>query len=249
MEELGRYQSRLAQHALAAHAAQAEARTIALHAAALLIDVRGYTDVVHDAAVSGLERIEDLGTSLNAFFSGLIEAVAREGGDVIGFAGDSMLALFPAAHPEQLPHAARRAAAAALAVRGAQVVTSSPEAQVRTYAQSRISLACGPAWSIAFGRAGRTQHVLAAGVVLARVAACDRVGTPGMVAVHPSICEALAGAGLLAPIVGVDPNLAQELRSLTQGSDASEPLSAPDLDDLLLLGSLPAAITDRKSVV
>jgi adenylate cyclase len=76
--------------------------TETLEAALLLCDLRGFTDLSN--RLTG-ERVLAL---LNAYFDAVVPAITREGGDILKFMGDAVLAVFPT-------HDAERAGNAALA--------------------------------------------------------------------------------------------------------------------------------------
>lgn len=66
-------------------------------AAVLFADISGFTALSERLAQEGAAGCEALGGLLNAAFSGLIAAVQDHGGDILKFAGDAMLALWPVA--------------------------------------------------------------------------------------------------------------------------------------------------------
>lgn len=84
-------------------------RSETLSAAVLFADISGFTSLTERLAQEGPEGSERLTAVLNSYFSGLIELVAAEGGDVVKFAGDALLALWP--HDAESAGAATQAAA------------------------------------------------------------------------------------------------------------------------------------------
>ena len=70
-------------------------------------DMRNFTSLSDRIDSSDMIRL------LNAFFEGLVDAVHRQGGEVLKFVGDGMLAIFPITDTQPAPAAAAAALAAA----------------------------------------------------------------------------------------------------------------------------------------
>ncbi len=66
-----------------------------LHAAAMFVDVSGFTSMTEKLMQQGKVGAEYIGDILNNTFSPVIEAVYRCGGFITGFAGDAFTAIFP----------------------------------------------------------------------------------------------------------------------------------------------------------
>src|SRR6185436_9427119 len=65
-------------------------------AVALFADISGFTRLAERLAQEGPEGAEELSRLLNAYFGQLIDLITAHGGDVVKFAGDAMLAIWPA---------------------------------------------------------------------------------------------------------------------------------------------------------
>lgn len=65
-------------------------------AAVLFADISGFTALTERLAQKGSAGVEELTTHLNAYFGQLIELILAHNGDIIKFAGDAMLAIWPA---------------------------------------------------------------------------------------------------------------------------------------------------------
>ena len=65
-------------------------------AAVLLADISGFTALTERLAKNGLAGAEQVSALLNDYFGQMINLVSTHGGDVVKFAGDAMLALWPA---------------------------------------------------------------------------------------------------------------------------------------------------------
>lgn len=66
-----------------------------MRAAALFADVVSFTAIMERLSAKGAGGSEALKVALDAYFSGLVRLVRSFGGDVLFFAGDALLALFP----------------------------------------------------------------------------------------------------------------------------------------------------------
>ena len=65
-------------------------------AAVLFVDISGFTALTELLAQKGTIGVEELTTHLNAYFGQLIELIIAHKGDIFKFAGDAMLAIWPA---------------------------------------------------------------------------------------------------------------------------------------------------------
>ncbi|HEY1013489.1 MAG TPA: hypothetical protein VGE07_12340, partial [Herpetosiphonaceae bacterium] len=83
--------------------------------AVLFADIAGFTALSDTLAASGPRGIEELTGLLNRLFAGLIARVEAFGGEVWGFGGDALTAIFPLADDDPAA-GARRAAACAWAM-------------------------------------------------------------------------------------------------------------------------------------
>ena len=83
--------------------------------AILMADISGFTMMAEALARRGAVGAEDLTRYLNIYFGRLIDLIVDHGGDILKFAGDALLAAWPAGD-DDLPDAVRRAAQCGLAV-------------------------------------------------------------------------------------------------------------------------------------
>ncbi|HJN74234.1 MAG TPA: AAA family ATPase [Myxococcota bacterium] len=74
------------------------------HGAVLLVDVIGFTQITQRFSEAGARGAEQLSEILNLSFGSIIDAIDRHGGDILTFAGDAVLAVWPAqgAHLEEV---------------------------------------------------------------------------------------------------------------------------------------------------
>src|SRR5687768_14691860 len=80
-------------------------------AALLFADISGFSALASRLAEPGREGAEELNRILNTYYGPLVELVIAHGGDIVNFAGDAILAVWPA-ESDALATAVRRAAQA-----------------------------------------------------------------------------------------------------------------------------------------
>jgi predicted ATPase/class 3 adenylate cyclase len=153
------------------------------HAAVLFADISGFTPLTEDLVNSGPAGVEKLSTLLNDYFGQLIDTVTAFGGDVVKFAGDSLLALWPVPKDE-LAAAAMQAAQAALALQVGMRAYRAGEKNQRLLL--KISISAGRIISGHLGgRNGRWEFIIN-GSPLSDVSIAEKYAHPGQVVVAPS---------------------------------------------------------------
>src|SRR6476659_6414990 len=116
IETLNSYVPRLVTRRLAADPAPlAGPVSDHLPAAMLFADISGFTAMTEQLLQQGPQGLEQITEILNSYFGRLIALIGAHGGDVVKFAGDAVLALWPAG-ADDLAAAVQRAAACGLAV-------------------------------------------------------------------------------------------------------------------------------------
>jgi adenylate cyclase len=103
-----------------------------IHAVILLSDLRGFT------ALSDRLPGEEVIGLLNSYFDGLVPAIEAEGGEVLKFIGDGLLAIFPVAAD---PAAACRAALAAVGAGRAALAELNGQRHERNEPELRFGMA------------------------------------------------------------------------------------------------------------
>src|SRR5262245_55698513 len=78
-------------------------------------DVSGFTKLSELLSAKGPAGAEELSAALNQYFAQLVAIIEQHGGDIVRFAGDAPLVVFPAKERD-LRGAARRATHCALAL-------------------------------------------------------------------------------------------------------------------------------------
>src|SRR4249919_1808916 len=154
-DEVGRYLPVLVRHAFATSwAGESNLRLTSLQGAVLLVDVSGYTSLTQRAVSAGPDVLERFKGALNEFFCRVIDLVYDDGGDVVTFEGDAILAFFPVGQT-CLASVVARAARCALSASQLQLEIAALELRSNARAAaSRITVGCGNMWLTAFGRPG-----------------------------------------------------------------------------------------------
>src|ERR1041385_3383619 len=95
-ELLASYVPKLIQNRVIANRAPIEASAAAeLQAAVLFADISGFTLLTERMAEKGPAGVEALARILNEYFGQLIDIIHKYGGDVVKFAGDAVIAVWP----------------------------------------------------------------------------------------------------------------------------------------------------------
>lgn len=176
-------------------------------AAVLFADISGFTALTEHLAQRGPSGAEDLTRLLNASFGHLIDLVLQHGGDIVKFAGDGLLAIWPADAPTDaspgagqptasghspvetqpaahatLATATLRAAQCALAIHPA--LHSVADAEGARLAL-RVSLGAGTITAAHLGGMyGRWEFVVT-GTPLIQMSRAERAAQPGQVVLSP----------------------------------------------------------------
>ncbi|HYF62312.1 MAG TPA: adenylate/guanylate cyclase domain-containing protein, partial [Herpetosiphonaceae bacterium] len=208
-------------------------------ASIMFVDIVGFTPLSERLALRGPLGAEELSALIKVTFSPIIDLVEEHGGDVIRFAGDAVIAMWPARRPAGLDETTLRAAQCALAIQAAL----HPEQPSETHPALRIVISAGDALAMAIG--GRSSHWqwIVAGRPLSQISAVQPAAQPGAVTlpgetwslVAASCAGADAGAGAVR-LLRVDQPI------------APRPTVRPELTpsgQATLLNFVPTPILDR----
>jgi class 3 adenylate cyclase/tetratricopeptide (TPR) repeat protein len=204
-------------------------------AAILVADLSGFTALTERFSAQGPAGAEALARIINVCFGTQLAVLETHGGAPTKFAGDSMIALWPAATGE-LATAAWRAAACGLALQ--QALT----AEAGTHGlRLRVGVAAGRVWAARVGGiSGRWDHVLAGDTVVQAGTAAASVA-PGSVGLAAQAAALVQVAGMGAPrhegvvaltSIPAPPPLPQAARPMAIGDD-------------LLPAFVPRAVAER----
>lgn len=154
-------------------------------AAIIFIDISGFTLLTETLVKSGPDGLEALTAILNAYFGQIVDLILQHGGDVLKFAGDALLAVWPVEHEDlDLQQRTLQACQCALVI----------QAFSRTYsATSEVSLALRigmGAGDVAIAHIGgvykRWEHAIT-GPPLGQICLTQSLAEPGQVLLSPEV--------------------------------------------------------------
>jgi class 3 adenylate cyclase len=196
-------------------------------AAALFADISGFTPLAERLVRRGPAGAEELSGLLNAYFAELMALIAEHGGEVISFAGDGLLAVWPATGEDQdLAQATCRAGRCALAV---QSTLHGYQTLDGLRLSLRIGVGAGEVIGLHVGGVGGRWQLLLSGAPLVQGALAEQQAARGEVVVSSEAWELAQNActGQRLPKGGV------RLRT-ADASMGSRPGSRPTQDFGLL---------------
>jgi predicted ATPase/class 3 adenylate cyclase len=168
-----------------------------IEAAVLLCDISGFTSLTERLAVqnSGAEELTQL---LNAYFSRMISILAAEGGEVVQFSGDALLAIF-SAEGEELPISIQRAAQAATQMQAAMSEFANLNTSVGTVELAmKIAIGAGTTLALSVGGVFNRWLYVLGGEPLDQVARAMNLAERGQILFSPE-AEALFPNRALPP--------------------------------------------------
>ena len=205
----------------------------------LLADISGFSALTTALAARGPGGAEELSQILNDQFGRLVDLVARYGGEVLDFAGDAAIGYWSMA---DLPHAAARAAACAIAIRDALQGPVAAGMSLRV----RVGVGAGEAVSALVGGSSGRWLTLVAGDARTEMLTAAAAAAAGDVVLAPSLVR-LLGEGLEGDRL---PDGCLRLHSMgtVPAANAGGPPAAfvaADTDDAALRTGVPRAVQKR----
>jgi len=214
-----------------------------LAAAVLFADISGFMALTERLAGTGPGGVEELTELLNGCFGELVGLVADHGGDVVKFAGDALLALWPA--DEDLPAVTAQAASCGLAM---QRVLHAGELAAGTRLGVRIGIGAGLVSAAHLGGVlGRWEFVVG-GPAIAQTCSVEQLARPGDVVLSPEALDQVRDvcAGEQVP-VGIGQAVALRVTAVQPLAAAAPLTSVPtrQVAEAALRGYVPGAIVAR----
>ncbi|MEZ2235127.1 adenylate/guanylate cyclase domain-containing protein [Microcoleus sp.] len=155
-------------------------------AAVLFVDISGFTVLTERLAQKGAIGVEELTTHLNAYFGQLIELIIAHKGDIVKFAGDAMLAIWPAENLS-LDLATYCAAQCALAILNDLGEYQAANAQLRLH----IGIGAGELKEFYIGGMNGRWEYFVAGEPIAQVALAETAAGIGEVCLSLTAWESI----------------------------------------------------------
>ena len=189
-----------------------EASVSPFEGAVLFTDIAGFTTLTERMDEAGPAGVEELSRLLNAYFTDLISLVEAHGGLVLKFAGDALMAVWPA-RDGRLSEAAQRVGQCALLIQkkmGAFRVTNEVTLSMR------VSIGAGGVSHMVLGGAAGRWTSRLAGAAMAEARSVISLAKPGEAVLAPEAARLLSavakttarGAGALQ-LIGIAPIEAQ----------------------------------------
>ena len=206
-------------------------------AAVLFADISGFTRLTEEMAKRGAAGIEELTRVLNVDIGSLVDVIHDHGGDILKFAGDALLAIWPYRSGEDPAAAVLRAAQCG--VEAQQRFQRLPEfGGLRI--SVRIAVGAGVVSTLIVGGVNGRWETVATGEALDQIGDATHQGRPGEVVLSPEAWK-LAGAAAVGDPAG---GTAMRLLSLRTPpvSAAAAPISPDARKDLALRAFIPVSV-------
>ncbi len=217
-----------------------------LPASMLFADLSGFTVLAEQLAQQGPEGAEELSDFLNSKFDRLITIITALGGDVVTFAGDALLALWPALDGD-LDVMTHRAAQCGLDL---QALFNNERLSASLHLDVRIGIGAGDVGIIHVGGVYERWLWLVTGNPVSQLIHVEQQAQPGQVVLSPEAWELVKHACAGEPLLE-QPACAQASETgqmeLARGESESEylnhPAATPPSILLHALQHFPPAIT------
>lgn len=154
-------------------------------AAVIFIDISGFTILTETLVKSGPDGLEALTAILNAYFGQIVDLILKYGGDVLKFAGDALLAVWPVQEAEQnLQKQALQACQCALVIQAfSQSYTTTSEVSLAL----RIGIGAGDVAIAHIGGVYKRWEYAITGAPLGQIRLTQSLAQPGQVVLSPAV--------------------------------------------------------------
>ncbi len=200
----------------------------------LFCDISGFTALTERLAHEGLDGAEVLSRILESVFERIVSAIAANGGEVVAFPGDAVIAVWN--DPRPIDALGRAAAAAALTIQASLATRMPLQGESLTL---RVGIERGPITHLLVGNAGFFAYLLS-GPPLAALGRLTEKVSPNSVALGPRISEIFDRAEI-SQRVG-EPHVRLE-KLLRHADAATEPM--PLLPGAFAASFVPRVVRNR----
>ncbi|MEA2557073.1 MAG: hypothetical protein QOG88_611, partial [Actinomycetota bacterium] len=195
-------------------------------------DISGFTMLSEKLAKLGTVGAEEMADVITRCFADLLTVAYDQGGGLVKFGGDALLLLFSGSEPEE--DAARAARAAVGMRKRLQTVGKLVTAGGRVNLKMSVGAHAGRFDFFLVGESHR--ELIATGPGATEVVRMEGIADAGEIVVSPQLASFLPAA-----CVGDPKGAGHLLRSAPAGDPVPGVWTLPDIDDVLLEGSVPAA--------
>jgi class 3 adenylate cyclase/tetratricopeptide (TPR) repeat protein len=165
-----------------------------IYAAVLFVDISGFTRISEALSRKGHEGVQEISDILERYFAVMAEPVLAYGGEIVKFAGDSLIVIFPAhidrgeAHLGSAMQCSLRMQDAM--AQFAQVATSAGTFPLRM----KIGVGEGSLYNTTVGDETRGMQYVLAGLPLARCQEAEDMATAGEIVVDAGLLSRTPGS-------------------------------------------------------
>ena len=209
-------------------------------AAVLFADISGFTALTERLAARGPSGAEDLTSLLNLYFGQMIDLIGEYGGDVVKFAGDALVALWPSPDEAGVADRVERIAQCALVMQGR---LHDYEVAEDLRLSMKLAIGAGEVLSEHLGGVFDRWELLIAGKPLAQVGVANGHANPGDIVLSAEAWRLVADRAQGAALADGTVRLAGLARLLAVERPA--PLSLRPEIAPVLRAFIPAAIRGR----
>ena len=158
-------------------------------AAVLFADISGFSKLASRLAEYGSEGAEELNLILNAYYGQLVDVLQSHGGDIVNFAGDAILTVWPA-RPDELAATVQRAAQGSLEV---QQKLNNYEVVPGVRLSLRMAIGAGEVIAAPIGGIGNYRQLAIVGQPLDQLWKGDKLARVGDVVLSPDAWKLVRG--------------------------------------------------------
>ena len=216
-----------------------EARSDLFAGTALFADISGFTKLSERLGQRGSAGVEELTQTLNEYFGDLIDAVISAGGDIVKFAGDALLAVWPATDGK-LSETAQAAAQCGLE---AQKTLRDRKTKDGDVLSLRIGIGTGLIATASVGGVFNRWEFLVCGKAIVEATDAASAAERGDVVLGPVAAKKAASKITATPLAGGHVRL-DEIHGLLPARSKNDPVADSSLEKKIL-AYIPAAIRRR----
>lgn len=200
----------------------------------LFCDISGFTALTERLAREGMDGAEVLSRILESVFERIVGAIAVQGGEVVAFPGDAVIAVW--SDPRPLEARVHAASAAALAIQASLAERTPLKGESLTV---RIGIEAGPVVHALLGGGGQYVYLLS-GTPLAALGRLTDAVAPGTIGIAAHLEPQFADAEISRS--AAEPHV--RLEHLLRASDAAADVP-PRPSDEFVAAFVPAVVRDR----
>lgn len=193
------------------------------YACVLFVDISGFTPLMEQMATLGAEGVERVTIHLNEYFRLMISLINEHGGDVVKFAGDALIVIWPTSGQSGLYSMALLGCQCALALQRKFGRYDVGSTQLRIH----IGVGAGQIAGIHVGGIRGRNEFFIAGKPLDQVGSCEAQAEPGEVFISPE-CQLIIDHHFVGQQIGANFKL----------EDVDSPVSLPHTKEFPLLDTL-----------